>query len=448
MRNDEEALDLVRQAIELSRAAGADAADAMYAGGRSTGVQVRMGALEDVQRSESETIGVRLFVGQRSATVSTSDFAVEALREMIGRAAEMARQAPEDPYAGLAPDALLAEPPFPGIDGWDPQEPTPEALEARALEAEAAALAVAGVTNSSGSGASASASIVAMATSTGFAGAYRSTGHSSSVSVVAGEGSGMQRDYEWHSARHQADLDDPRALGRAAGERAVARLDGVRIAPGAMPVLFEPRVAATLLHHFAAAITGAAVARKSSFLQDRMGEKVFAPAIQIIDDPLRPRGLRSRSFDGEGLPVQRMALVEDGVLTSWLAESASARQLGIQPTGHAARGVSGAPGAAPSNLYLEAGTRSVGQMIAAHPRLLLVTELIGQGVNPVTGDYSRGAAGFLYENGERVGAVSEITVASNLGAMFASLEPADDLEFRRGVDAPSVLIPEMTVGSA
>ena len=447
MRDEQQARELVERVIDEARSL-ADAADAVYVGSRSSAVQVRMGALEDVHRSESESIGVRLFVGQRSASVSTSDFAAHALSELIARAAEMARQAPEDPYAGLAPKALLTSGPFGDIDGWDPVEPEPAQLQQIVLQAEAAALAVPGVTNSSGCGASASASTMAIATSHGFSGAYRSTGHSYSASVIAGEGSAMQRDHDWHGARHAEDLDDPSAIGRRAGERAVARLDAVKVKPGPMPVLFEPRVATTLLGHFAPAIAGSAIARKSSFLQDKLGERVFAEGINIIDDPLRQRGLRSRLFDSEGLAVQRMALIEDGVLTTWLAESASARQLGIQPTGHASRGVSGAPGAGPSNMYLEAGSRSVAEMLASCPRAIVVTELIGHGVNPVTGDYSRGAAGFLYENGERVGAVSEITVASNLIDMFRTLEPASDLEFRRGIDSPSILVPEMTVGSA
>ena len=448
MRDEEQARGLAEQVVEMASRAGADAADAIYVGGRSTSVQVRMGELEDVQRSESEAIGVRLFVGQRSASVSTSDFSAEVISELVDRAVEMARQAPEDPFAGLAPPELLAKGPFEDIDGWDPVEPDPATLQQMVLAAESAALAVPGVTNSSGCGASSSASTIGLATSGGFAGAYRATGHSCSAMVVAGEGSAMQRDHEWNAARHASDLDDPAAVGRCAGERAVARLAAVKIKPGPIPVLFEPRVAATLLGHFGPAIAGSAIARKSSFLQDKLGERIFAAGISIVDDPLRPRGLRSRTFDSEGLPVRRMALVEDGVLKTWLAEAASARQLGIAPTGHASRGVSGVPGAGPSNLYLEAGSRSVEQIIADHPRLLLVTELIGQGVNPVTGDYSRGAAGFLYENGERVGAVSEITIASNLISMFASLEPASDLQFRRGIDSPSVLVPEMIVGSA
>lgn len=448
MRDQQQTRDLVEQAVELAKGAGADSADAVFAASRSSAVQVRMGELEDVHRSEAEAIGIRVFAGQRSATVSTSDFEAASLSELVARAMEMARQAPEDSYAGLAPTELLAEPPFAEFDEWDPIEPEPKALQQLVLEAEAAALGVKGVTNSNGCGTSSGASIRGIATSTGFSGVSRSTSHAVSASVVAGEGTGMQRDHDWHSARHATDLDDPAAIGKRAGERAVARLNPIKIKPGPMAVLFEPRVSTGLLGHFAQAISGSAIARKSSFLHEKLNERVFAGGIQIIDDPFRKRGLRSRAFDAEGLRVRKIALVEDGVLTTWIAEAASARQLGITPTGHAARGISGAPGSGPSNLYMEAGERSVEDMIAMNPRLLVVTELIGQGVNPVTGDYSRGAAGFLFENGEKVGAVSEITVASNLIEMFASLEPASDLEFRRGIDAPSILVPEMMVSSA
>jgi PmbA protein len=448
MLEPQEALDRAEQIVARARALGADAADAIFVGERSSSVDVRFGSLEDVHRSEGSGIGLRIFVGTRSASASSSDLSDDALEALAERVLAMAREAPEDPFAGLAPAEMLAAAPFPELAGWDDCEPDPAELRERALAAEGAALAIAGVTNSNGASASASAAVIALATSHGFAGAYRSTGFVCSASVIAGEGSAMQRDHEWHSARHRADLDEPETIGVRAGERAVARLGGVRVAPGRMAVLFEPRVAATLLGHFVGAISGAAVARKSSFLQDRLGTAVFAPGVAIHDDPLRPRGLRSRAFDGEGLPVRPMALVEDGVLTSWLAESASARQLGIAPTGHAARGVGGAPGAAPSNLYIAAGARSPEAMLAGLPRAILVTELIGQGVNAVTGDYSRGAAGFLYENGKRVGPVSEITVAANLKDMFATLEPAADLELRRGVDSPTILVPEMTIGSA
>jgi PmbA protein len=316
------------------------------------------------------------------------------------------------------------------------------------LAAESAALAVNGVTNSSGASAGASGATVALATSAGFAGAYSVTGFSCSAGVIAGEGASMQRDHAWHSARHLGDLDSAERIGRLAGERAVARLNPVRPKAGKIPVLFDPRVSHTLLGHLAGAISGTSVTRKSSFLQDKLGEKIFGDGIIIVDDPLRPRGLRSRPFDGEGMRVQRMELVSAGVLRSWMADSSSARQLGIEPTGHASRGVGGSPGVTPSNFFIEAGKRSREELLAAFPEALLVTELIGQGVNGVTGDYSRGAAGFLVRGREIGAAVQEITIASNLIDMFASLEPASDLEFRRGIDAPTILVPEMTVGTA
>jgi PmbA protein len=434
--------------VELARKKGADAADAAYVGDRSTGVSVRLGALEDVHRSEGEEIGLRLFVGKRNATIASSDLSREALEALVERALAMAREAPEDQYAGLAPDELLFRGEPTDLDLDDGGDPDPAELRQRALTAEDAARAVDGVTNSNGSSASASASIFAVATSHGFCGVTRATGYSNSASVVAGEGAVMQRDYAWHSARHLADLEPPDDIGGRAAQRAVARLSPVSIRRGKMPVLFDPRVATTLLGHFVAAITGSAIARKASFLLDALETRVFAEGVTIHDDPFRRRGLRSRAFDGEGLPVKASKLVSDGVLTGWLAESASARQLGIQPTGHAVRGVSGSPGAGPANLYFAAGRRSRDEMIADIGEGILVTELIGQGVNGVTGDYSRGAAGFLISNGEIGPAVAEITIASNLKQMFATLEPASNLRFRRGVDSPTLLIPEMTVASA
>jgi PmbA protein len=434
--------------VERGMAAGATAADVLYVGDSSSSVGVRLGELESLDRSEGEQVGLRLFDGHRSATVASSDLSDEALATLTERCLAMAREAPEDPYAGLAPQELLQLGEAPGLDLEDDREPDPAELRARALEAEAAALAVEGVTNSSGASASASANTVALATSGGFSGAYRRTGHGCSAAVVAGEGATMQRDYAYHGTRHLADLDAAGDLGRRAGNRAVARLNPTRPKPGRYPVLFDPRVASSLLGHLSGAISGSAVARKTSFLQDKLGGLVFAKGVTIVDDPLRPRGLRSRAFDGEGVRVARMEIVRDGILTSWMAESESARQLGIEPTGHAARGAGGSPGAAPSNFYMEAGPRSREELLAAFPEALLVVELIGQGVNGVTGDYSRGAVGFMVRGGEIAEPVSEITIASNLVDMFATLEPASDLEFRRGIDAPTILVPEMTVAAA
>jgi PmbA protein len=266
--------------------------------------------------------------------------------------------------------------------------------------------------------------------------------------MVAGEGGSMQRDHEWHSVRHLEDLESAETIGRRAGERAVARLNPARPKAGKYPVIFDPRVSSGLLGHLSGAINGASVARKTSFLRDRLGTPVFGKAVTIVDDPLRLRGLRSRPFDGEGVRVARAELVSGGLLSSWIADSAAARQLGIAPTGHAARGVGGAPGASPSNLYMEPGARTREELLASVSEAVLVIELIGQGVNGVTGDYSRGAAGFMVRGGEIAEPVAEITIAGNLIDMFATLEPAGDLEFRRGIDAPTILVPEMTVAAA
>lgn len=448
MLDPEQSRRIAESLVQRGLDAGATAADAVYVCQQSTSVEVRLGELESVSRSEGEEMGLRLFAGDRSATVASSDLSDEALATLVERCLAMAREAPSDPFAGLAPPELLEKGPSPEIDGADSADPAPADFKATALDAERAALAVHGVTNSSGASAGASATVLALATSGGFAGAYRTTGYSCSAAVVAGEGAGMQRDHAWHGTRHLGDLDPADAIGRLAGERAVARLDAVRPRPGRYPVLFDPRVSFSLLGHFTSAINGQSVARKTSFLQDRLGEQVLAEGITIVDDPLRARGLRSRPFDAEGVAVAPRELVANGVLTGWIAESASARQLGIAPTGHAVRSAGGAPSAAPSNLWMKAGNRSREQLLAAFEEALLVVELIGHGVNGVTGDYSRGAVGFMVRNGEIAEPVSEITIASNLKDMFATLEPASDLELRRGVDAPTILVPEMTIGAA
>jgi PmbA protein len=442
------ALARLSHTIDHAKRLGVDAADAVYIGDASTTVQVRLGALEDIGRSEGEEIGLRLFVGRRSASVSTSDLSPRALAAAVERAVAMAREAPEDAYAGLAPDERLLRDAPPDLDLRDAGEPSAEALKARALEAEDAARAVPGITNSEGASASAGRAIIALATSAGFAGGYATSSNGLSASVIAGEGSGMQRDYAFHSARHAADLDTPAAIGERAGQRTIARLNPRKLETGAMPVVFDPRVGSSLISHLIGAITGSAVARGTSFLLDRLGTKLFADGIRILDDPHRPRGLRSRPFDGEGLATAARAIVDDGVLTTWLLDSASARQLGLAPTGHATRGVSGPPGAGPSNLHMAAGALSRDALIADVKRGFYVTELIGHGLNPVTGDYSRGAAGFLIENGAIGPAVAEVTIAGNIKDMFLNLTPADDLEFRHATNVPTLRVEGMTVAGA
>ncbi|GAA4028451.1 TldD/PmbA family protein [Sphingomonas rosea] len=448
MLSQPQAADLAAQLVEAATRARASAADAMIGISRSSGISVRLGIVEDIDHSESFEVGLRLFDGQRSATVSSASLDPAGFAELAERAYAMARQAPEDPFTGLADPALLGRNEAPDLDLFDPHVPALTMLESRARTAEEAARAVEGVTNTNGASAGFGSSVVALATSTGFAHATSGTHHSLSASVVAGSAGALQRDYASHSTRYFEDLDAPEAIGRLAGERAVARLNPGRIESGTYPIFFDPRVATSLLGHFVAAVTGGAIARKTSFLLDALGQQVFGPGITLRDEPLRKRGLRSRSFDSEGLPCRPLDLVADGVLTTWLASSTDARQLGIQPTGHASRSVGGSPGAGPSNLMLLPGSHSREELLASVPKAILVTELIGQGVNPVTGDYSRGAAGFLVENGKIGEAVAEITIASNLKDMFRTLIPASDLELRRGIDSPTVLIPAMTVASA
>ena len=440
--------DRVAALVEAAHRAGADAADAVYYRSESTQVQVRLGTLEDVQRSDGEEIGLRVFVGQRSASVSSSSLTKDDLSALVERAVAMAREAPEDPYAGLAPAELLLKGEAPKIDGDDGADPAPDALRALALAAEDAARGIGGVTNSEGAGASAGRTAMALATSEGFLGSFSSSGYGLSASVIAGEGSGMQRDYGYHSTRHFADLEAPEEIGRRAGERAVARLNPGKLPSGPMPVVFDPRVGTSLIGHLAGAVTGAAIARKTSFLLGKLNEQVFARGITIRDDPHRLRGLRSRAFDGEGLPTGAIDLIDDGVLTTWLLDSASARQLGLTPTGHATRGGSGTPGAGTSNLYLKKGALSVDELIGDIKLGLFVTELIGQGVNMVTGDYSRGASGFAIRDGKLAEPVAEVTAAGSLAEMFLHLTAADDLVFRRAHDVPTLRIDGMTVAGA
>jgi PmbA protein len=439
-------LGLLEALLDAAKRAGADSADALMGSGTSLSVGRRLGKVEEIERAESDTVGLRVFVGSRSAIVSSGAIDPEGFARLAEQAVAMARVVPEDRFSTI-PDA----PPPPDstlLDMDDPAEPGVEALLARAAAAEEAALAVKGITNSEGAGASWSRSHIALATSRGFAGAYSRSSHGVSVSPIAGEGVSMQRDYEYSAAVHGADLADPAGLGRAAAERAVSRLDPRRPATAKLPVVYHPRVAGSLLGHFAGAINGASIARGTSFLKDAMGQAIFAPGIAIIDDPLRRRGLRSRSFDGEGQTVSRRALIEDGRLTTWLLDSRSAAQLGLATTGHAARGTSGPPSPAPSNLYMQPGALSPEALIADISLGLYVIELIGMGVNGITGDYSRGAAGFMIRDGQLAEPVAEVTVAGNLREMFLHLTPANDLEFRRGTDAPTLRIEGMTMAGA
>jgi PmbA protein len=441
---DQSALtDLAERLVAAARRAGADAADAVAVRSMSLSVEVRHGEVEASERAEGDDFGLRVLVGRRQAVVSTNDVK-DDVDQLAQRAVAMARVAPEDRFAGLADPPLLARE-FPDLDLLDPDLPAVTMLEERAKRAEAAGLAVKGVTKSEGASASAGIGGMVLATSHGFRGAYLSSRQGLSMVAIAGDSTAMERDYDFTSALHASDLDAAEEIGRNAGERAVARVNPRKVATKRVPVVFDRRVAGGIVGHLAGAINGSAVARKTSFLRDKLGERLFAPGINIVDDPLRRRGLRSRPFDGEGVAGRRLAVVEDGVLKTWLLDCSTARELDLTTTGHAQRGVSSAPAPGASNLHLEAGRATPEALIADITEGFYVTELIGFGVNQVTGDYSRGATGFWIENGARTYPVSEVTIAGNLTDMFRALTPADDLEFRFGTNAPTLRLEGLTV---
>jgi len=442
---DQSALtDLAERLVSAARRAGADQADALAVRSVSLAVEVRDGAVEESQRSESDDLGLRVIVDHRQAVVSTNDLKGDGFDALAERAIAMARAAPQDRFAGLADPAQLARA-LPALDLLDPDMPEVGVLEARAREAEAAGLGVAGVTKSDGASASAGVGGVVLVTSHGFCGATLASRHSISMSAIAGEGTAMERDYDYSSTLHAADLDGAAAIGRRAGERAVKRLNPRKVATRRVPVVFDSRISGGLVGHLAGATNGNAIARQTSFLRDKLGQKIFAAGIDIVDDPLRPRGLRSRPFDAEGIAGKRLNLVEDGVLKTWLLDSATARELDLTTTGHAQRGVSSTPAPSASNLHLAPGDKTPDQLIGEIEDGFYVTDTIGMGVNLVTGDYSRGASGFWIENGECTYPVSEVTIAGHLLEMFASLTPANDLIFRYGTNAPTVRVEGLTV---
>jgi len=436
-------LDRLSDLIATARRAGADAADAVLVAGTSLSVARRLGKTEHVERSEGQDLGLRVFIGKQAAIVSATSIDPAGFADLAERAVAMARVVPEDPYTGLAETA--APPDAQDLDMVDPAEPSTEDLIARAATAEEATLAVKGVTNTEGADAGYSRGEIFLVTSAGFAGHRAGTSHSISATALVGEGTGMQRDYDYDSKVWLSELDDPATIGRSAANRALARLNPTRPKTAKVPVVYDPRVATSLLGSLMGAINGASVARGTSFLKEKLGQKIFATGVYIRDDPRRLRGPRSRVFDGEGTPTKAHALIEDGVLTTWLLDSRSARQLGMTSTGHASRGTGGPPSPSPSNLWLAAGTLTPEELMADIRLGLYVTEMMGGGVNGVTGDYSRGAAGFLIRDGKLAEPVAEITIAGHALEMFATLTPANDLAFRRGTDSPTIRVEGLTM---
>jgi PmbA protein len=433
--------DVVRAALK----AGADAAEAVAAERKSLSINVRLGALEEVEREEARDLGLRVFIGQKQASVSGSDMSPEARAKLVERAVAMARLAPEDPYAGLAPQDRLAKGPWPDLDLVDPHEPSAEELEAQARAVEDAARAVKGVTNSEGGAAGWSSSAWRLVTSGGFSGPHAATGSSISASVIAEDAEGMERGWDGRSTRWREDLPTPEAIGAEAGRRAVGRLGARKIESTTAPVIFENRLAASLISPLIGAVAGPSVARGVSFLKTKLGEQVFAKGVNIIDEPHRRRGLGSSPFDDEGVANREMALIEDGVLTTWLLNTSSARQLGMQTTGHASRGLAGPPGVSPCNLTFQPGKRDLKGLMQDAGSGLLVTMMFGPSLNANTGDWSIGVSGFWFEGGEEAYPVTEITVAGNLIEVYKKLIPGADLEYRGATNAPSLLIPDLAI---
>jgi len=433
----DELLNQAEDLLRAAKAAGADVAETSMSVGMSISLQRRLGKIEETERAEGRGLGLRVFVGKQNASISAGSIDPAAFARLAEQAVAMAKVVPEDQYAEI-PDA---PPPIDAtfLDLDDPVEPPMAVLISRAAAAEDAALAVQGITNSEGASASWGRSTSVLATSRGFAGHYTRSHHGISATAIAGAGTEMQRDYDYSAAVHGADLDDPAALGKRAAEQALARLHPSRPKTAKLPVIFDPRVSSSVLGHLTAAISGAAVARGTSFLKDKMGAQIFSAGITIIDDPLRVRGQRSRAFDGEGQPGQRRAFIENGVLTSWILDTRSANQLGLKTTGHAG-GV--------SNFYLEPGDVTPAALMADIAEGLYVTEMMGGGVNGITGDYSRGAAGFMIRNGKLAEPVAEFTIAGHALSMFASIVAADDLVFKRGTNAPTLRVEGLTLAGA
>ena len=440
--------DVLAAVLDRARRAGADAADALIYRSVSSSVSVRLGAVEDIERSENRDLGLRVLVGQRQACVSTTDYAPAALDELAERAVAMARLAPEDPYVGLADRDRLATGEAPDLDLTDGLEPSADDLLARAKACEDAARAVSGVTNSGGANASYGLGQSWLATTDGFAGASMGGSHGTSVSVLAGEGTAMERDYDYDSATHLSDLRAPEEIGQAAGTRTVRRLNPRKIESRRAPVIYEQRLAASLLGPLAGAINGAAIARGTSFLKDKMGEAIFAPGLSVTDDPFVPRGFGSRPFDGEGVRPAKLAVIEDGRLTTWLTNSAQARQIGTQTNGRARRGTGGPPASGPTNMDLAPGTVTLEELFADTREGLYVTDMFGPQVNGNTGDYSVGCSGFWIEDGAPAYPVSEITIAGNLLEMWAAMTPASDFVRNGSRNAPSVRIAQMQVAGS
>lgn len=440
--------DRLTDLVKKAQKAGADHADAVFFTGNSSSVSWRLGKLEDIERSENSDLGLRVIIGKNQAIVSSSDMSDATLDELVSRALDMAKNTPEDPYSGLADKALLALNNLPELDLFDKNDLDEETLKNIAAEAEAHALEIEGITNSEGAGASATKGAITLANSDGFVGHYNSSNFGCSISVIAGEGTSMERDYAWTSRRHFEDMESPYKIAREAAERTLKKLNPRKADTCELPIIYDPRVSRTLVGHLAGAVNGTSIARGTSFLLEMMEKQIFPDNINIIDNPHIPRGPSSRPFDGEGVRNAPLDIIDGGILKNWVLDSTSARQLGLTSNGRASRGTSSPPSPSTSNLYMEAGTVSVEDLLSDIKDGFYVTELIGSSVNGITGDYSRGASGFWIKDGELTHPVNEITIAGNLKDMYMNLTAADDLEIKYGTDAPTIRIDKMMLAGS
>ena len=433
--------------LRLAKAAGADSADAVATHGRSLSITVRGGEIEDVDSSEGRDVGLRVMVGKRQACVSSSDISAGSLDMLAQRAVAMAKLAPEDPYCGLAPNERLATDTA-DLQLFDPTGRTPQELKADAIRLENAALAVKGVAQANNASAGATSSAIFFATSEGFGQGWRSSRHNYSVVAIAQKDGAMERDYDYSGERWLSDIRDPESIGTRAGQRTIARLGAGQLKSGKMPVMFDERVAAGLISALTGAIAGPSVSRGVSFLLGKVGEQVFNENITVTDNPLMMRGHGSRPWDGEGVAVAPRNVIDKGVLSGWLLNCASARQLDLETTGHAYRGIGSPPGVASTNLTLQKGLESRAQILADMGEGLLVTDMFGPSLNSNTGDYSVGVSGFKIENGVITTPVSEVTVAGNLLDIYKNLRPANDLIIDGATSAPSLCLGELTIAGA
>ena len=433
---------LAEEALEKSLSKGADSADIVIARNFSKNIGCRLGKLEEVEQSETQILGLRTFIGHRSAIISTSNLSKESVDESIERVIEMTKLAPEDSFVSLVKSTAED---IQDLDLYDDYDLSPNQLKDLALEAENESLKSKKITNSNGASSSQSKTSLYLATTSGFSSGYKKSNFSVSCSVIAGNTKDMQTDYDYDSKIHFKDLKDSSALGQKAAENAIAKCNSRKIETCVSDIVFDPKVSRTILSHFSSLINGSSVARGSSFLCESMNKNIFSEEINIIDDPKIPRGLASRPFDDEGCDMEKINIIKNGILKSWILDSTTAKQLNLKSNSRASRGMSSPPSPSSTNMFIENGSKSVAEIIGSISDGFYVTDLIGQGVNLITGDYSRGAAGFKIKDGKISFPINEVTIAGNLKDMFSRMLPANDLEFKYSINSPTIFIEGMTI---